>query len=125
MAEPNKPTPHFPVNILLIGQVIGSQLQQGTVNSTQSGSCSTLDVKAVARLVKDLKKKLPGLALQSEDAVAAESDLATVEAQAASPRPKAETIKACLQSIRKLAEEASDCAATAGIVAAITKALGE
>jgi len=120
LAEPNKPTTHFPINILHIGQVSNAQIQQGTVGSTQSGSFSSMDMQAVAQLIQDLKTKLPDLGLADEDKQAVESDIATIEAQTSSPRPKMEIIKECLRTVRNIVEGI----AGAGIIEGIKKLLG-
>ena len=38
LSKPDAPTAHFPVNIIHIGQMSQSQIQQGSIGSTQSGT---------------------------------------------------------------------------------------
>ena len=120
LTEPNTPTQHFPMNVINIGQAFNSPIQQGTVGSTQSVSFSSTDLQAVSRLLQDLKGKLPDLGLARDDAQAVESDIATIEAQVSSPRPKIEVIKECLRTVRNIVEGI----AGAEIIEGIKKLLG-
>ena len=63
LTRPDKPTEHFPVNIIHIEQMHQSQIQQGTVASTQSGTFTSLDLAAVAEFIRGLKDQLPQLGL--------------------------------------------------------------
>jgi len=125
LAEPNKPTTHFPINILHIGQVSNAQIQQGTVGSTQSGSFSLIDLQAVSQLVHNLKTKLPDCDLADDDERAVESDIATIEAQVSSPRPKMEIINECLRSVSSIAEGTTGSIVAAEIIEGIKKLLGD
>jgi hypothetical protein len=124
LSQPDTPTQHFPVNIIHIEQMSHSQIQQGTVGSTQSGTFASLDLAAVAEFIGGLKTQLPQLGLASDDEAVAQSDLVTIETQLSSPRPKAEIIKESLRSIRNIAEGAVGSLAASGIVAGIAKLLG-
>jgi hypothetical protein len=124
LSQPDQPTEHFPVNIIHIEQMSHSQIQQGTVGSTQSGTFASLDVAAVAEFVRGLKAQLPQLGLADDDEAVAQSDIVTIETQLSSPRPKAEIIKESLRSIRNIAEGAVGSLAASGIVAGTTKLLG-
>lgn len=124
LSQPDRPTEHFPVNIIHIEQTSHSQIQQGTVGSTQSGTFTSLDLAAVAEFVGGLKTMLPQLGLTGEDEAVAQSDIATIETQLSSPRPKAEIIKESLRSIRNIAEGAVGSMAASGIVAGVAKLLG-
>ena len=48
LSQPDRPTEHFPVNIIHIERMSHSQIQQGTAGSTQSGTFASLDLAAVA-----------------------------------------------------------------------------
>jgi hypothetical protein len=124
LSQPDQPTQHFPVNIIHIEQVSHSQIQQGTVGSTQSGTFVSLDLAAAAEFVGGLKTMLPQLGLTGDDEAVAKSDLATIETQLSSPRPKLEIIKESLRSIRNIAEGAVGSLAASGIMAGIAKLLG-
>lgn len=124
LSQPDKPTEHFPVNIIHIEHLSHSQIQQGTVASTQSGTFASLDLAAVAEFVGGLKTMLPQLGLTGDDEAVAQSDIATIQTQLSSPRPKVEIIKESLRSIRNIAEGAVGSMAASGIIAGIAKLLG-
>ena len=124
MNKPDKPTEHFPVNIIHIEQMSHSQIQQGTSGSTQSGTFTSLDLAAVADFVRKLKDQLPQLGLTGNDEAVAQSDVATIEAQLSSPWPKEAIVKESLLSIRNIAEGTAGSLAASGTVAGIAKLLG-
>ena len=124
LSQPDKPTEHFPVNIIHIEQMSHSQIQQGTVGSTQSGTFTSLDLAAVAEFVAGLKTMLPQLGLTGDDEAVAQSDIATIETQLSSPRPKVEIIKESLRSIRNIAEGTVGSMAASGIIAGVARLLG-
>jgi len=124
LSQPDRPTEHFPVNIIHIERMSHSQIQQGTVDSTQSGTFTSLNLAEVAEFVAGLKTILPQLGLTSDDEGVAQSDIATIETQLSSPRPKVEIIKESLRSIRNIAEGTAGSLAASGIVAGVAKLLG-
>ena len=124
LSQPERPTEHFPVNIIHIGQMYQSQIQQGTADSTQTGTFAPLDLAAVAEFIRGLKSELSQLGLAGDDEAVAQSDLATIESQLSSPRPKVDIIKESLRSIRNIAEGAVGSLAASGIIAGIAKLLG-
>lgn len=124
LTQPDKPTEHFPVNVIHIEQMSHSQIQQGTAGSMQSGTFTSLDLAAVAEFVRGLTDQLPGLGLADEDDAVARGDIATIETQLSSPRPKVDIIKESLRSIRNVAEGTVGSMAASGIIAAIAKLLG-
>ena len=79
LSQPDTPTQHFPVNIIHIGQMSHSQIQQGTVSSTQSGTFTLFDLAAVGEFIRNLKGQLPLLPLTGDDEAVAQSDIATIE----------------------------------------------
>jgi len=124
LSRPDKPTEHFPVNIIHIEQMSHSQIQQGTVGSTQSGTFTSLDLAAVAEFVGGLKTMLPQLGLTRDDEAVAQSDIATIDTQLSSPRPNEGIIRESLRSIRNIAEGTVGSMAASGIIAGIAKLLG-
>ena len=124
LTQPDKPTEHFPVNVIHIEQMSHSQIQQGTAGSTQSGTFTSLNLAAVAECVRGLSDQLPGLGLAGDDEAVARGDIATIETQLSSPRPKVEIIKESLRSIRNIADGAVGSMAASGIIVGIAKLLG-
>jgi hypothetical protein len=102
----------------LIGSMHNSQLQQGTTNSTQTYS-ETLDLEAVARVIRELRSRLDEAHLQGQDAAQVQSDISCVEAQLAAPRPNASVIKESLRSTRSILEGVASSALFQGIITAL------
>lgn len=106
-SHPEQPTHYFPpVNIINIHHMEGSQIQQGTISSTQTGSFLIKNKNDIVEFVKLLKEKLPEFNLNSEDKSAIKADIATLESQVASSRPKPGILKECLTSIQRVLEGA-------------------
>lgn len=108
LSDPEKPTEHFPAfvvaqNYMHVETMTGSQVQQGTVGSTQISAAARVELEA---LVADLRQAFAELELPDEQHDEFEADLATVETQLASPHPKPGVIHECLTSIRTIFEGA-------------------
>jgi hypothetical protein len=112
-AEPEQATKYFPpvINILNIQTMTGSQIQQGTSGSTQTGTFSPQDFKALAAFVEELKGKLPELGLDGEDMHEAQAEVGTLEVQLSSNRPKPVIVRESLHTLRNLLEGATASAA--------------
>jgi hypothetical protein len=107
LSNPRQETVHFPaaINIIHIGQMHGSQIQQGTTHSQQHGQfLSELNRASVEELVEKLRAVLPEAGLAKVDRHQAEAELATVEAQLSSPRAKRSFIRSSLETVRDLLE---------------------
>jgi hypothetical protein len=105
LSNPKQETEHFPpaINLIHVGQMHGSQIQQGTVQSQQHGQfLSEADREPLRDLVNTLRGVLPEAGLAEEDRRQAEAELATVEAQLSAPKPKRSFIRASLESVRDL-----------------------
>lgn len=91
------------------GDVSGSQIQIGSSGSTQSQANSTtsnLDLEALRGLIDALGAALDRGNVQGDAAGELRAELATLKAQAASPKPKWEVIRATARTIKNVAEEA-------------------
>ena len=104
------------VNVVNVEQMSQSQIQQGTVGSSQIGEFSTNAREAVTDFVKQMREKLPELGLMGADAQVAEEDITTIERQLQSPRPKPGIVKECLMSLKSVAEGAAG-SVTGGVAA--------
>lgn len=110
LSAPEEPTEHFPPlvvaqNYLHVGSVSHSQIQQGTTGSVQLLAPAEQD--EVRSLVAELRAMLDGLELGPEAGEEVRADLAAVEAQLASPRPKAAIVREALASTRTVLEGAA------------------
>ena len=95
------------VNIANIQHMDGSQIQQGTIDSTQQGTFEITNQKQLLEFIELLKDKLPDLEISDDDKPEIEADIATIEAQMKSSRPKDGIIKESLSSIKRILEGAS------------------
>ncbi|HDS1200496.1 MULTISPECIES: hypothetical protein [Shewanella] len=108
VTEPDKPTQYFPpVNIINVHQMHGSVIQQGTTNSTQTVQITNAEKIAINEFIGKLKSALPELNLDDSSHSEISADIATVEAQIGSERPKGGIIKESLLSIQHVLEGAA------------------
>jgi len=117
LIKPDEPTTYFPpVNIIHVAQMIGSQIQQGTNQSSQILNYSANDLDAITKFVANLKGQLPELKLDAETQTEVEADVETIETQVKSPRPKHVIIREGLLSLRRILEGATGSAIAALLV---------
>jgi DNA-binding MarR family transcriptional regulator len=108
ISNPEEPTHYFPpVNIINIHHMEGSQIQQGTNSSNQTGAFTLTNGIEINDFLKNLKGQLAELALNNEDESEIKSDIATLESQIDSSRPKPGIIKESLLSIQRILEGAT------------------
>lgn len=90
------------------GNVSGSQIQISSNGSTQTQANTTgTDLEALRGLVEALGAALDRGTVQGDAADELRAELATLKAQAASPKPKWEIIKATARTIKTVAEGAA------------------
>jgi hypothetical protein len=123
LEAPQQGTEHFPpaANVMVINQMIGSQVQQGALGSQQLGTFNEPNrdqLRAVAELLRTI---LPNLGLDDDDRQEAEAELSTAEAQLGSNRPKWNIIKASFGRVAALLERVSSIATRS---VELTQALG-
>jgi bacterioferritin-associated ferredoxin len=113
LEHPDKPTQHFlPINIIHIGTMSNSTVQQGTVQSNQSVVVNTTvagELKALAAEIREAVGRLGLIEDQQKDLLA---EIDTLSAQLSMSKPKASIVGECVKSIRSILE-----AATATVVA--------
>lgn len=108
LSKPEKPTEHFPAHvtqyIINAQQITNSPIQQGTFGSTQSVSFSSDALQETSEFIELLKSHLSKLPLETEDRAEAEAEMATVQSQLSSPRPKSNIIRASIETIKNILE---------------------
>ncbi len=108
LSNPEKPTHYFPpVNIININNMVGSNIQQGTSHSNQSGNIKLQNIPDINKFINKLKDDLSSISLPPDDKDEIETDIATIESQTESKRPKPNIIKESLNSIKRILEGAS------------------
>lgn len=123
--NPSKPTEHFlPLNIINIGTMNNSTLQQGTTNSTINftyNAHTAVDIEQIVSQLNDLKDSLN---LSNEHQSELLSELQTIEIQKKSSKPKSIIITESLKSIRTILESVVGNAMTPVIIDQISKLIG-
>ena len=118
LTEPNKSTHYFPpaVNFIQIQNMHGSQIQQGTINSSQTMVTSVENINTLKEFIIKLKKELPEIQLKPDDYTEMESEIETIEAQLKSTRPKKNILKESAMTIKRILEGAVGSAIAAGLI---------
>lgn len=106
----------------MIGSMQDSQMQQGTVNSSQTYT-KPLDLTAISKVVDEIRASLNKGSLEKEDAAQVDSDLSSVEAQLRAPRPNAGVIRESLRSTRTILEGVASSAIFQGIITTLKTVL--
>jgi hypothetical protein len=108
---PDQPTDHFPpvvraeTYIHIGGSMIGSAIQQGTTASTQIVG-GPIDTQGAIELMTGIRAALAELALGADSQAEAEAELATIDVQLASPKPKVSILRESVTSLRHITEGA-------------------
>lgn len=107
--KPNESTEHFPANVIqnfinITGSVTNSPILQGAQDSTQVVSYSPEALQKTNEFVEFLKDTLPKLPLDDNDRAEVEAEIATIEPQLSSPRPKPNIIKSSIATIKTILE---------------------
>jgi hypothetical protein len=116
LSAPEQPTEHFPPifvtqNYLHVETMSQSQIQQGTVGSSQA---QQVDVDGLGELLAELRSLAAALDLNGEQRREYKADIGSAAAQLTSPRPNVPILRESLHSIRRILEGA----AGAGVAAA-------
>ena len=104
ISQPDIPTKHFmPINILNIGQMIGSTIQQGTIGSSQTLNTGSKGLDQLRAFIEQLSHSLSldELNLETDERREINAEVTTVEAQINSPKPKTSILIEGLSSIRE------------------------
>ncbi|AMX01252.1 hypothetical protein A3224_00465 [Microbulbifer thermotolerans] len=93
------------------GSVHAPQIQQGNQTAIQVSSTINADSQAITEFINELKNNIEQLGLPLDSKAELSSEIATVEAQLQSPKPKTVIVKESLKTIRTVLESASGSAA--------------
>lgn len=119
------PAQSAPVYITQIQSVSNSQLQVGTVNSTQSGTLGgNGGIEGLREFLKVFREQLPQLGLRAADLEESEAEIATLEAQAKSNRPKPKIIVESLKTLRNVIEGTTGSLVASGLLTLVTDLIG-
>ena len=122
--HPEKPTPHLPAfNLVMIGSMVNSQVQQGTIASHQTGDWGTHETEAIKAILAayDQRADAEGLGHANAEELRAEMD--TLRAQLRSPKPKRSVIVECLKSAKTILENAAGSALATALLPLVVQFL--
>jgi hypothetical protein len=122
--NPDQRGSYFPsINVMFVGQISHSQIQQGSHHSTQSMQLTQNDFNSLLPFLIRLEQNLGALQLSGETERQARADIATVQTQATAPRPNHTIVKESLKSLRTILEGAIGNAVGTGVAALATPLL--
>lgn len=107
-----------------IGTMNHSQIQANAKNSSQSIQAIQIDPKALKGFIKNLEDAIPQLSLDTQSSSELKSELATIKAQAESPKPKQGILKETIQSIKTILEGTAAGVLTEGLIRSADVLLG-
>lgn len=117
VSEPDTPTHYFPpVNIINVGSMVNSQISQASTGSSQAQQIDQSDTEAILAFVNGFRDQMHQLQLTLDARIEADADIATVEAQLASSRPKARILRESLSSLRTILEGAAGSAVASDLL---------
>lgn len=118
MKSPETPTRELPAAITVIGNVVNSQIQQGTTGSTQLNFAETKDVVTLAReITETLRQCISSLSVSKEEVRNLEAHLSSLEAQLRAPTPNRPILTAGLKAVREILQSAVPLAGAASAAA--------
>lgn len=121
---PDKPTEHFlPVNVINIGTMSNSTLQQSTNHSTINFQVENSKLDDLDNILKSIKQLHDTLKIPAELKLEMISEIQTLEIQRHSPKPKGAIITEALKSLRTVLENVAGNAMTPIIVGQIQQML--
>jgi multidrug resistance efflux pump len=117
-SEPERATPHFPaINLITVQHMSHSQIQQGTVGSTQQmAHVNAGEADALKAFLDELTRVRGELALGAEAQEEMEAQIATIEAQMKSARPNRTILKAAGAAVLEILASAPGRAAVEAIL---------
>lgn len=122
LSEPEKSTEHFmPVNIIQIGTMNNSSVQQATHHSVIHQKLGKEEVSNLNKIIAAIEELQKTLALSGELQEEFISEIQTLKIQTKSPKPKSIVVHECLKSIRNILEGVVGNASAPSIIASITQ----
>jgi hypothetical protein len=127
LSTPTRATQHFPpvVNILNVQTMVGSQIQQGTSESSQSISKVEVgELNAVRRFIAAIRGAEAQLELSPEAMRDLDAELSTLEGQMRSSSPKRSVLHSVLETTKGILKSAPGQAAVADLIRELPELLG-
>jgi hypothetical protein len=122
LEHPDQPSRYFPpVNIINIGSMSNSQIQQGAIQSTQVQSVNVESVAGVKEFIDKLKFELETLPIGDSQKEEIRADIMMVEVQLKKGTPNKNILSESLKSIRTILEGISSNMAAQGLIVLFTR----
>jgi len=118
LQSPRESTQYLPPAVSVVhieGNNIGSPIQSSSPGAIQNVG-SDLRISEIGDFITKLKAAEPQLAISDEQRGILRADIATVEAQVLSPKPKRQSISESLHSIRAILEGAGGAIVATGLL---------
>ncbi len=120
LSRPENPTKYFPpVNIINIGSMVNSQIQQGGPESDLSMVIDYAGLLKIKEVLNEIKVSLSELQLDSDTSEELLADISSAIAQIKSSKPKFSIITECLKSIRSILESSAGGVLATGLLSKI------
>jgi len=111
LAEPDQSTTHFmPVNVINIGTMTNSQIQQGSNNSIQTQIIDQDKIPAIQEFIQKLSNSMEELGLEENDKNDLSVEIDTAKTQLQSSKPKKNILQECFMTIKNILERAASSA---------------
>jgi len=121
MENPSEPTSHFlPINIVNIGSMTNSTLQQATHNSSITVTIDQGKLNDLSNILASLKSIQNTLDTSIDLHKELISEIETIASQEKSPKPKSVIITESLKTIKSILEKITVNAATPAVIDQIT-----
>lgn len=123
-SHPDTPTQHFPPNnIIFVGQMTNSQIQQSSPEARQIVTFNGIKYKELEELIQSLQESLDSLGLDPQKSLDLQAQIKTMELQMSTSTPNSIILSESLHSIRRIVEGAVSSALASGILTKIGQLL--
>ena len=117
LSNPDEPTEHFPaLNIISVGQMVNSQIQQASPQSIQSIAIDQSKINEIKQFLLDLKKSIDQLELINEQVTELQAEIKTMEAQISSSKPKSIILTESVKTMRNILESVVGSVIASGLL---------
>lgn len=108
----------------IYGPVSSTQIQQGTIGSSQDMSLDGEEIDKLRTFLKSMELEIEELKLKPNELGIARADILTAKVQIDSPQPNLSIMKECLSSLRNILENAAATSLVQALVSAVPSILG-
>jgi hypothetical protein len=116
--HPDEPTENFPpFNVIVVENMFNSQIQQGTTNSSQTGSFSAGDLAALGQWATQVKEAAPSITeLDEAVRVELEADARSLELKCRATSPNHGAVRELGKSVKNILEGATGSLIASGLI---------